>query len=358
MNWIYRIMKIRPYCLMLAGCLLIQAGIGKSASVTAEPAFVTPCHAQYESADEKGTLADLNMKLRAHLQSGDMKSSARDAAKVIEQLTINNAGDSDAQTTAFYLLGIYHLLSNNLSESIRNLENCALLKEQRKELDAQYAKTIYNIGAVYNRIGDFLSQEQYSEKSLALEKKLYGESNPLLIKTYSSIAIANIGLQEYDQALENSNKALALAVNNPDSTEISDLASVYNNLGVLYMWKADYSKAKLYLEKSESLHIRNKAEIDENYFNFLNSLAIVYGNLGMTEKSNEYYKKGIDIAATSNSSSAYNFINSYAIDLLKKGRKQEGEALLYNALRRAKAESGEDLAVVLFSNAFLCRIPQ
>jgi CHAT domain-containing protein/tetratricopeptide (TPR) repeat protein len=334
-------MKIRQYAIILAGCLLFQAGIGKFDTVKAEPPNMPPYHTQNESSGEKLSLKDLNTRLKEHLQSGDMKSCTRDAAIVIEQLKNDRSFDGDAHSTACYLLGIYHLLSNNYSESIRNFEISASLKEQRKEFDAQYAKTIYNIGTVYNRIGDFLSQEHYSEQSLALEKTLYGESSPLLITTYASLAIANIGLQEYEQALINSNKALALAVNNPDSAKTSDLASIYNNLGVLYMWKADYSKARVYLEKSESIHVGSKSGTDENYFNFLNSLAIVYSNLGLTDKSNEYYKRGIDLAARNNSSSAYNFINSYAIYLFKSGRKEEGESLLYNALCRAKTEYGE-----------------
>jgi CHAT domain-containing protein/tetratricopeptide (TPR) repeat protein len=334
-------MIIRPYAIVLAGYLLCHTAIGNSASVTVEPLFIPGDYSQKESATDKSPLEELNAQLKTHLQNNDLNSSASVAEKIIKQLKTSNAVNNDAHSTACYLLGIYYLLKNNFSEAIRFLEISASSKEQRKEYDSQYAKTIYNIGVAYNRIGDYLSQVQYSEKSLAVEKELYGDSSPLLIKTYASLAIANIGLHEYEQALENSNKALVLADNNPDSVEISDLASIYNNLGVLYIWKADYSKAKVYLEKSESLHLKNKFAIDDNYFTILNSLAIAYGNLGLADKSNEYYKKGIDLATTDKSSSAYNFINSYAIELGRSGQQQEGEKLLYNALTRAKAGSGK-----------------
>jgi CHAT domain-containing protein/tetratricopeptide (TPR) repeat protein len=341
MNWFYRVIIIRPYALVLAGCLIFYAASGRSSSMTREPLFISGDYSQKKFADEKRPMEELNAQLKVHLQNRDLTSSASDAEKVIKLLKTGNAVNNDAHSTACYLLGIYYLLTNNFGEAIRFLEISASNKEQRKEFDSQYAKTIYNIGVAYNRIGDYLSQEQYSEKSLAIEKELYGSTSPLLIKTYASLAIANIELHDYEQALDNSNKALVLADNNPDSTEISDLASIYNNLGVLYMWKADYSKAKVYLEKSESLHLKNKFLIDESYFNILNSLAIAYGNLGLADKSKEYYKKGIDLAISDNSSSAYNFINSYAIELGRSGRQQEGEKLLYNALIRAKAGSGK-----------------
>jgi len=341
MNWICCFMKIRWSAIIFSGCLLLQAGIAKLDAAVAKQPFIHYGQAQTASSGEDLSLKDLNTTLREHLQSGDLNNCTRDAAKVLEQLKKNGSFDGDAHSTACYLLGIYYLLSNNFSESIRYFEISASLKAQRKEFDAQYAKTIYNLGAVYNRIGDYVSQEQYSEKSLALEKTLYGESSPQLITTYASLAIANIGLQDYEQALINSNRALVLALNSPDSVKNSDLALIYNNLGVLYMWKADYSKARVYLEKSESIHTGNKVEIGENYFSFLNSLAIVYSSLGLTDKSNEYYKRGIELAARNNSSSAYNFINTYAIYLFKSGRKEEGEALLYDALCRAKTVYGD-----------------
>ena len=53
---------------------------------------------------------------------------------------------------------------------------------------------------------------------------------------------------------------------------------------------------------------------------FLNNLAITYGFLGLQDKSTEYYERGIDLALSYNSESAYNYINSYAIVLGLRGR--------------------------------------
>jgi CHAT domain-containing protein/tetratricopeptide (TPR) repeat protein len=334
-------MNIRHYFIILAACMLFQTSVAASLSVVDEQAAIPGYNIQSRPAGEKLSLDELNSHLRSHLQSRDLKNSATDVSKILGQLRNNVDNESNAYSTACYLIGIYNLLSNNFVEAIHYLELTASLKEKRKEYDEQYAKAIYNIGVAYYGIGDLINQEQYSERSLALEKKLYGESSPLLIETYSSLAIAYIGLQEYEKALESSNKALVLAMNNPESTDINNLATLYNNLGVLYLRQADYTKAKVYLEKSESIHIRNRFGINDDYFSILNSLAIAYGSLGLLDKSNEYYKKGIDLASKSNSSSAYNFINSYAIVLGKSGKKPEGESLLHKALIRAKAESGE-----------------
>ena len=55
----------------------------------------------------------------------------------------------------------------------------------------------------------------------------------------------------------------------------------------------------------------------------MNSLGIVYGKLGLAEKSEAYYEKGIELALPDNSASAYNFINTYSIILGKQVRGKE-----------------------------------
>ncbi len=198
------------------------------------------------------------------------------------------------------------------------------------------------MGIAYYELGDFANQERYCVNSLEIEKNIYGESSPLLIRTYSILAIAYLQLQEYKKALEYSKIALEISGQNPGSADMTDMAAIYNNLGVIYMRLADYTRAKVYLEKVESIYILSHLEFTENFFNLLNNLAITYSFLGLTDKSNEYYERGIDMAFSNNSSLGYNYINSYAIALGKSGKKDTGEALLNGAVKRAKVKLGEN----------------
>jgi CHAT domain-containing protein/tetratricopeptide (TPR) repeat protein len=341
MNRIDRVLNLPLYLLIMAGCLFSATGMSKSIpfKINWEQTFENNTQ---KNISGKESLDDLNALLIAHLQSGDLNYSKRDVEKIIRKVAGKGTFDNAAISASYYLVGVYFLVSKNFGEAIRYLKVSAGLKENRKEFDEQYAKTIYNIGAAYYGLGDFISQEQYSVNSLALEKKLYGESSPLLIKTYSSLAIVNIALQEYEKSLGFAKLALNIAVSNPGAADIADLASLYNNMGVLYMHLADYSKAKVYLEKSESIYRTNKFALDENYLNLLNSIAITYSFLGLSEKSDEYYERGIDLALSHNSTLAYNFINSYSIILAQRGNKIKGEALLKSALLRTEDESGKN----------------
>ncbi len=117
--------------------------------------------------------------------------------------------------------------------------------------------------------------------------------------------------------------------------------ALYNNLGVTYIHLADYSKARVYLEKTEKMYQDNHIPLNESYLSLFNNMAITYGFLGLSDKSGEYYEKGIDLANSLNSYLVYNFINSYSISLGHAGNSGKGARLLYDAMVRAKSKFGE-----------------
>jgi CHAT domain-containing protein len=337
------VLIIPLYLLILAGFLYPMVSMSKSLSGIRYPEqILNEDNSQKDVSTGLETLNELNIILKTHLQKGDLEKGRGIVEKIIIKIGNNNTNEDETFSTSYYLVGTYYLLSKNYSEAIRFLKITGRLKAEGKEFDERYANTLYNLGVAYNGMGDFISQEQYSRKSLEIEKTLYGESSPLLIKTYFSLIVACIELHEYEKAQEYIKIVLTISGGNPGSVDMEDLASVYSNLGVLYLSLADYSKAKIYLEKTESIYHLSHFPQDDNYLILLNNLAITNGSLGLPDISNEYYKRGIDLAVSSNSSSAYNYINSYAIVLGKSGKKIKGESLLNNAIVKAKRILGED----------------
>jgi CHAT domain-containing protein len=300
------------------------------------------------------TLHDLNSDLKSFLERGDLANSGKVIELIKNKIGLGNLADSATLCESYYFIGIHYLIASKYSSAIRFLELSKDLKVSRKEFDDRYAKTLYNLGVAYNGIGDLSSQVNYALNSIEIEKKLYGVSSPKLIKSFTNLIIAYLGLNEYEKSLELSRTVINIAAANPGSMDIQDMVLLYNNMSVMYMQLADYSKAKVYLEKSESFYHLNHLDSDDNYFNLLNNLAITCSFLGLKEKSDEYYEKGIKLALMNNSSSAYNFINSYSIVLAKNGDITRGESLLHSALLRSRAKLGEDSRdyfVVLFNYA-------
>ena len=343
MNRKSHVLIISLYFFILAGSLLPAAGLSRSLSVISFPDnLLIPEINQADNKSDPESLDELNIILKTKLQSSDLENSHRIVEKIISKTLNSKAVRNETLATSYYLVGIYYLFSKSYSEAIRYFNLTARIKEERKEYDERYANALYNTGVAYNGMGDFISQEQYCVKSLELEKKLYGDSSPYLVKTYFSLISACIGLHEYEKSLEYSMIALNISSSNPGSVDMADMASIFNNLGAIYMYLADYSKAKVYLEKTESIYNLNHFPLGDNYFSLLNNLAITYGFLGLQDKSNEYYERGNNLSLTYNSSIVYNYINSYAIILGRSGNKIKGEALLKNALIRAKSKMGDD----------------
>ena len=98
----------------------------------------------------------------------------------------------------------------------------------------------------------------------------------------------------------------------------------------------------MYLEKAESIYSENSLPEDENFINLLNSLAASYFFLGLNEKSDEYFNKGIEKIGSSNSMLSLNFLNSFAIGLGNTGKVSKGEALIQSSLAKAKSFYGEN----------------
>ncbi|MEI8225388.1 MAG: CHAT domain-containing tetratricopeptide repeat protein [Bacteroidota bacterium] len=283
----------------------------------------------------------LNVSLKSLLISGDYTGSRLIVDRIIQKIRDINIDDKSL-SESYYFIGVYHSLTRSVHEAIRYFNLCISLKDKNHEYDERYANTLYNLGVLYGRLGDFKRLEDYSMRSLEVEKKFYGDTSPFLISAYSSLITAYIELQEYEKSLNFANIALSIANSNMEVTNSSDMVNLYNNLGVLYIYLADFSKAKIYLDKSESIYKNSHLDLNENYINLMNSMAITYGALSLAEKSDEYYEKGIALAVSNNSSIAYNIVNSYAIILGNAGKEKKGEALLSGALVKAKTKFGED----------------
>jgi len=278
----------------------------------------------------------LKLSLKSIISGGDAKQSRVLIEKISQKLTADNISDS-VLSESYYLIGIYHLLTKSFNESIRYLDLCISFKVKKNEYDEHYAILLYNIGLAYLNLGELKKHEEYLSRSLEIEKKLHDESSPLLASIYLSLGGAYSELQENKKALNYFNSALAIANSKPDSVPPLTKVDLFSSLGECYIRLADFSKAKIYLDKAESLHKQFNFKLSENYINLMNSLAITYGSLNLPSEAGEYYKKVIPIAIANNSPMAYNIINSYSVFLANNGEKQKGEELLKDALERAKA---------------------
>ena len=278
----------------------------------------------------------LNEQLKNILLSSDTKKGKPVVEKILQNL---NSGEiiNSVLSESYYFIGTYHLLIRSYNEAIRYLNLCISIKEKNNEYDQRLAKALSNLAVSYYNFGNLTKHESYALKSLEILKKIYGESNPALINSYLSLIIAYTDLTEYEKAIYNSNIALSIASKNQDKVPPSVISDIYYSLGVCYARLGDFSKAKIYLDKSELIYNTFSPDRKDSLINLMNGLAITYNALGMTSQAGAYYEKGVTLAISGNSSLAYNIINSYCLFLAHENNALKGERLLKNSLERAKA---------------------
>ena len=329
------------FLLFIVGCLIASPVLsaGTSEVSTSKSHYYTPEPDTKYSDDTE--ISRLNDSLKSTLKRKDFKGSGILTDRILAIIYKENVSDS-ILAESYYYIGIYYFYISRFFEAVSYLNQSVSLKEKLHQNDESLINGYYNLGVVYNRIGDVRKHEEYTAKSLDIEKKLYGENSPKLIDNYLSLIVASIQLKEYDQAISLLNIALKIASANPESVSYKELADLYSNYGAVYGRLADYSKAKIYFDKSEQICNEHKLNRDENYINLINNLAVIYGILNHSDKSSQFYEKGISLAKTNNSFSSYNFVNSYAIILAKEGKIRRGEKILKDAISRAEINLGRD----------------
>ena len=289
---------------------------------------------------EPQDLDQLNAGFLSAMTVGDTARSRIYVNSILKKLRENNLDNLASSTSQFYIGVFYYSLKNN-SEAINWFKLSSSIRRQINPVDEILAKCLFNLGLAYGNLGDFRRMEQYTLESLEIDKKLHGESSLLLLKDINSLISAYFGLNEYNKAISNGNAALNL-INGDMGTYSSDAAILFTNIGACYARLSDYSKAALYLEKAESIYKENSLAADDNYINLLNTLAVTYFFLGSNDKSDIYFRKGIEMIKSSNSALSLNLINSFAIVLGNAGQVKKGETLIINSLNKAKSFFGTD----------------
>jgi len=334
--------------IQITGILFLLCWINISAN-SVKPVFDFDENPNYKSDKliqktvTKGSseISQLNFSLQTALQKKDFEGSKLLVDLIIQKIN-NSKIENLSLSDSYYLTGVYFTLIRNPVKAIYYLKLSVTKREEKGVYDDRYARAFFNLGLAYSDLGDFKKLEDFNLKSIETWVKISGESTPVLIYSYLSLIVANIELQDYERAIYYSNIALKIVNINSDLVSQENIWNLYYNLGVCYISLADFSKARIYLDKSELIYKNSGLALNDNYINLMNSQAVTYSNVGLKDKSNEYYEKGIALAMSNNSPLAYNLINSYSIILCNEGKLSKGESLLIEALKKATTKTGED----------------
>ena len=136
--------------------------------------------------------------------------------------------------------------------------------------------------------------EQYYQCALQSALNKYGDKHPNVATSYNNIGLVYGNQGNYSQTLEYCNKALEilLAV---FGEQHPDVATSYNNIGFVYSSQGNYSQALEYNNKALEIRLvvfgEQHPDVATSYIN----IGFVYDNQGNYSQALEYYNKALGI---------------------------------------------------------------
>ena len=176
----------------------------------------------------------------------------------------------------FILFLLISLNVQAVNQSPDSLENIKILEK---------AELYYNKGMAFGRTGQLDSALYYTQNAVLLYESIKQTDSTYLANSYQSLGIINKLLGKYDDAIKSYDKSEEIYRLNSNQ---SLLAYVYGNKANIFFIQGDYSKAKDY--HFRAIDIFNKDSLKYN-----NQLASTYNNLGIIYRKNIDYAKNYAI---------------------------------------------------------------
>ena len=136
--------------------------------------------------------------------------------------------------------------------------------------------------------------EQYYQCALQSALNKYGDKHPNVATSYNNIGLVYGNQGNYSQTLEYCNKALEilLAV---FGEQHPDVATSYNNIGFVYSSQGNYSQALEYYNKALEIRLAVFGEQHPDVATSYNNMGSVFDNQGNYSQALEYYNKALEI---------------------------------------------------------------
>lgn len=153
-------------------------------------------------------------------------------------------------------------------------------------LNREYVISENKRASELNREGKFLQANKILDK-LLLRLKEENSEERFFAATFQTKAKVVQSLGNYEESNSLARKSLNISLKTQDSLNMADS---YNTIGINHYFEADYDSTTFYYEKS--LEIKKKAKTDPYALAVSTyNLALVYDDLGQTEKALEFYKQ-------------------------------------------------------------------
>lgn len=251
-------------------------------------------------------------------------------------LYLQNTQDS-VKAEVYNIFAYAFKKSQNYQQSIAHYEKSLSFALQAfRDNHSKVSRVYNNLGNIYKNLGEYDLAIEYYKKDLSIDQTKHSYAI-----TYNNIAGLYRRMEVYDSAIHYYEKSIELQ---PMKTKHMPL----DNLGILYIRKGEYDKARDYLK--EALAIREELISKDDPYSFLRSVSL--NNLGFSyfeeagyEKAVGHFEQALEISHDHLETRFYSL--GYKAEVLKKLGKlsqaltivKEADSLLFKTQGRIQSQA-------------------
>ena len=249
-----------------------------------------------------------------HYSNENKLDSALFFARQMNSWALKNEGD-----TSLRFAVSYRYIGNcfTLADSALYYYDLSLLilKKQKREIHADYSKTLNNIGNIYKNSGDFVKAEKYYKEAIIIFEKLIEKKCFDRFYLISSLNLSRLYYFE-NQQFDKVEEPLLNAINNSDQFVDNmnlDLGDCYDFLANYYRRTSQFDKAIYYFDKVIEIVDYHKLNNTSAYAITLSNIGILYQELHENKIAEDFFLEALEINTklfgTNDESVAYNLRN-------------------------------------------------
>ena len=271
--------------------------------------LITDMVERYASTDY-AHLDSLSARINQYIEAGELERAdslinAQDISRLesehaalqsrTDQLRTDLAQSESA--TAASLRQLMSLYEGKRDIHIARFENdsAALYWEKIVQLDTTNVRNALGAGMfIADFMADYGKAMSLFQMALYNAVRLYGENHPDVATCYNNIGLVYRYQRKYGNAMENYAKALSIWLkiygeNHPD------VALSYNNIGLVYAYQGEYSRAMEYYAKALSIRLSIYGENHPAVAMSYNNIGSVYAYQSEYSRAMEYYAKALSV---------------------------------------------------------------
>ncbi len=307
---------------------------------------------QKEQAPDQSLVINL-LRLSAARSARERPQEARSLRDEALEILRRKETDNQRMVSLLNELGLLLLDRGDLDTTAAIFEASVAMKRRlHGNSDVSLSTTLTNLGKIYETLGEYQKAETAYLESLRIKEEIYGEDAKELAVLQNNLAVllTDLGLLEperqqklWSEAEELFGKSLdaRLKSNPPDHPRI---ARIYKNRALLLTYRGELRKAEVQLDQALEIFRAHYGEDDPAVAETLRNRAVMLVAASRPEEAEGDARQAAEILRNAFQVKDWRTADAESIlgeCLLALNRRQEARELLENSLAIIEAEKGE-----------------